>query len=229
MTDVHSDGFATCLVLLCKRPALGHGKQRLAQRLGANDALQIARALLDCALADLNQWPGTIVFAPDSPQHLGWAKLLCPEAYCLAQPEGNLGQRLNDLDKRLRALGQRRLMFIGSDCPALATHDYQQVASLLDSQDTVLIKARDGGVVLMASNRPWPDLTALPWSSEDLGQALADSCRSAGHSVRLAGELSDLDTEADIAPLIERLAADARPSRQRLRNLLHSLGEHTDA
>lgn len=44
MTDVHSEGFATCLVLLCKRPALGHGKQRLAKRLGLNQALQIARA-----------------------------------------------------------------------------------------------------------------------------------------------------------------------------------------
>lgn len=42
MTDLLPSGFVTCLILLCKRPVLGRGKQRLATRLEVNRVLQIA-------------------------------------------------------------------------------------------------------------------------------------------------------------------------------------------
>lgn len=233
MTDIQPLGFertcAACLVLLCKRPALGHAKQRLAEQVGLNHALQIARLLLDCALEDINQWPGPKALSPDSPQHLNWGLSLCPAASCLPQCEGNLGQRLNELDNRLRAQGHCRLIFIGSDCPDLAARDYHEVAKLLDAYDTVLIKARDGGVVLMASNHPWPDLSALPWSTEHLGRALADSCQTAGHSVMLLGEFSDIDHQEDLPPLVNSLAKDLRPARRRLRDALQNQRAHADA
>lgn len=220
---------AASLVLLCKRPALGHAKQRLAEQVGQNHALQIARLLLDCALEDLNQWPGPKVLSPDHPQHLSWGQSLCPAASCLPQHEGNLGQRLNELDNRLRAQGHCRLIFIGSDCPTLAAHDYHEAAKLLDVYDTVLIKARDGGVVLMASNHPWPDLSALPWSTEHLGQALAESCQTAGHAVMLMGEFSDIDHQEDLPPLINSLAEDLRPAQRRLRDVLQNPRAHVNA
>ena len=164
---------AACLVLLCKRPALGHSKQRLAAQLGL---------------------------------------------------EGTPGQRLNDLDRRLRAQGQHRLLFIGSDCPALLPSDYHAVSELLDSHDTVLLKARDGGVVLMASNRPWPDLRDLPWSTAHLAQTLADKCRAAGHSLLQTGDYFDIDHRDDLQLLALALAQDARPARLRLRDAVRDLG-----
>ena len=51
------------LVLVCKRPALGIGKQRLAAKVGQELALQIAEALLACALEDVLAWPGSVVIA----------------------------------------------------------------------------------------------------------------------------------------------------------------------
>lgn len=233
MTDSHSFGIdpasAPCLVLLCKRPALGYSKQRLAEQVGPGRAFEIAKLLLDCALEDLDHWPGSKALAPDHPQHLAWGRDLCPQALCLPQHDGNLGQRLNDLDDRLRRLGYRRLIYIGSDCPALHPRDYRQVAKLLESHDRVLLKARDGGVVLMASNRPWPDLRALPWSTEHLGRALADSCQRTGHSLILAGELFDIDHQEDLQTLASALAQDARPARVRLREALRTLGVDADA
>jgi hypothetical protein len=139
------------------------------------------------------------VIAPDHSRHLPWAQALCPQALGMAQHDGNLGQRLNDLDRRLRNLGLRRLLYIGSDCPALQPSDYRRVACLLEANDRVLLGARDGGVVLMASNRPWPDLGALPWSIERLGTALFDCCRRAGHSVAWADELFDIDHKEDVS------------------------------
>lgn len=220
----HNSSQGAALVLLCKRPAPGHSKQRLAAQIGQQPALQIAGLLLDCALEDLQQWPAARVLAPDHAQHLAWAQALCPQARVLAQGAGNLGQRLNDLDQRLRALGYRQLLFIGSDAPALQVSDLARVTAALESADTVLLAARDGGVVLMASNLAWPDLSQLPWSTAQLGHALADCCRATGHSVLIAGELFDIDHQQDLLLLADALHAEQRPARVKLRNHLAAAG-----
>ncbi|MDH1932813.1 DUF2064 domain-containing protein [Pseudomonas sp. GD03696] len=217
-----------CLVLLCKRPALGHSKQRLAEQLGKECAYRIAQLLLDCALEDLEQWPGHKVLAPDDTLHQAWGQTLCTHALCLPQHGGNLGERLNDLDNRLRFLGHRRLIFIGSDCPSLRASDYRKVIELLDCSDTVLLMAEDGGVVLMASNRTWPDLSSLPWSTERLGKTLIDCCLAAGHTVRLAGELFDVDYHEDLQQLSGALATELRPARLRLLTALEDLTEQSN-
>ncbi len=223
------DSRMPCLVLLCKRRAPGHTKQRLAATLGQDAALSVAQALLDCALEDLQQWPGPRVIAPDKVQHLIWAQSLDGEASCMAQPDGNLGERLNELDRKLRDEGQRQLIFIGSDCPVLKPSDYLHVAQLLQRLDTVLIDARDGGVVLMASNQPWPSLAALPWSTDRLGAALAQLCRQAGHKVAIAGESFDIDHAEDLSRLVAELRDDVRPARRRLHATLERLGIRSDA
>lgn len=218
-----------CLVLLCKRPALGHSKQRLAEGVGKERALDIAQLLLDCAVEDLLVFPGLRALAPDQAQHLQWGQALCESALCIPQSEGNLGERLNALDMQLRNLGHQYLIYIGSDCPLLGPDDYQRVSEQLQHSDTVLLMAQDGGVVLMASRKPWPTLNALPWSTQHLGQALAECCRRSGHSVSLAGELFDIDLQEDLKPLLEALADDARPARLKLKNALADSLEISDA
>lgn len=218
-----------CLVLLCKRPALGHSKQRLAEGVGKECALTIAQLLLDCAVEDLSAFPGPRALAPDQAQHRKWGQALCGSALCLPQNEGNLGERLNALDMQLRNLGHQHLIYIGSDCPLLGAQHYQRVSKELQHSDTVLMMAQDGGVVLMASRKPWPTLSALPWSTQYLGQALVECCRNAGHSVSMAGELFDIDLQEDLKPLLETLAQDARPARLKLKNALAGLLEASDA
>ncbi|HAQ86648.1 MAG TPA: DUF2064 domain-containing protein [Pseudomonas sp.] len=211
------------LVLICKRPALGHGKQRLAVQVGLERALNIAEHLLDCALEDLRSWSGPVVIAPDQRDACDWATQLMPQALCLAQTAGNLGERINNLDHSLRGRGHRQLLYIGSDAPALTPDDYQRVHAALETRDTVLVAARDGGVVLMASNLPWPDLADLPWSTPELGHALTETCRRAGHSVSLSGELFDIDEKADLPLAAQALADDPRAARRRLLKTLNNL------
>lgn len=216
------------LVLLCKRPSLGHAKQRLAATLGHQHALILAQTLLDCALEDLREWRGPRFISPDSPAHLHWAGSLDTQAHPVAQVEGNLGQRLNALDRELRDQGLRQLIFIGSDCPALRPDDFRQVRELLQAHDTVLLDARDGGVVLMASNRPWPDLEALPWSTDRLGEALAQHCRQAGQKVASAGSSFDIDHASDLSLLPQALHDDPRPARRQLLAILDQLRIQVD-
>ena len=211
------------LILVCKRPASGIGKQRLAASLGREMANHIAEALLACALEDARDWPGPVVIAPAHPSDYAWADTLLPQSRWKVriQPQatGNLGQRLNMLDHELRGAGMEQLVYIGSDAPALAAADYGAVSDALLRHDTVLMPAEDGGVVLMASCRRWPMLSGLPWSTAHLGAALADCCRTAGQSVATLTHSFDVDEQDDLLRLPAALRADHRPARRALRAL----------
>ncbi len=217
---------AVTLVLVCKKPALGSGKQRLAAKLGPALALAIAEALLACALEDVAAWPGPIVIAPATAADLAWARNLIEASasqhplITFPQSAGNLGQRLNQLDRSLRAQHHQALIFIGSDAPGLCVVDYDTVTSALNSTDVVLIPARDGGVVLMANRHSWPDLSSLPWSSDRLGARLRDACESSGLSVRQIGQGYDVDEVRDVLDLAVTLQHDVRPARRALRALV---------
>lgn len=215
------------LVLVCKRPTLGFGKQRLAAKLGMEVTHRVAEALLACALEDAYNWSGSIVIAPASAHDHDWAVDLSSPAQSpvivLPQVSGNLGQRLNVLDSALRSKGMKQLVFIGSDSPGLAQTDYAAVRSALQHDNTVLKPALDGGVVLMASNCPWPELTDLPWSSSSLGESLANSCRDAGHSVATLIEGFDVDEPEDLMKLVAVLSEEQRPARRALYTLICEL------
>jgi glycosyltransferase A (GT-A) superfamily protein (DUF2064 family) len=112
-----------------------------------------------------------------------------------------------------------RLVFIGSDSPELGLDDYFTVDRQLESSDAVLMPAADGGVVVMANRRYWPDLSALPWSTAGLRAALTDACRMAGISVHLAREGYDIDEPDDFLRLADCLTGDNRPARRALHAL----------
>lgn len=214
------------LILVCKRPTLGTSKQRLVARLGHEKTLRIAKALLDCALEDVLQWQGSIVIAPADVADCEWAISLLPEsrqAEVLPQRMGNLGQRLNSLDQALRSFGYTQLVYIGSDAPSLQSWDYIACQQALQRYDTVLIPAIDGGVVLMASNLPWPQLSDLPWSTTQLGATLIARCKNEGQSVAILEERADVDEFADCVRLISELKDDRRPARLALQRLIKSI------
>jgi rSAM/selenodomain-associated transferase 1 len=208
---------AAAVVVFCRRPQPGVGKQRLAAGVGREAAHAIAGALLACTLEDLDAWTGPVVLAPAAAQDIGWARsLLGARAQVLAQPEGNLGERLEAIDLALRQRGHRRLLFIGTDAPALPTGFLASAAAALDLADVVLAPARDGGVTLMGARRPWPPLGALPWSTPSLGAALEAACRARGDSIARLAESVDVDEAADLDWVCEALAGDARAARREL-------------
>lgn len=209
------------LVLFCRRPRLAQGKQRLARSLGEAAALAVGEALLDCALEDAAAWLGGLVIAPDDPADAAWAGRLLERAATVSpQPGGNLGQRLNAVDRAARALGHERLLFIGSDAPSLTVPDLTAAARELERSDVVLIPAEDGGVVLMGGRRPWPELAALPWSEASLGDALERCCIGSGLTARRLPGSYDVDEAADLGKALRALSADMRPARRRLRELI---------
>jgi hypothetical protein len=212
------------LVLLCKRPAFGYGKQRLAQDIGQKQALAIAKSLLACALEDLSCWPGKVVISPSRSADCVWAAgLLTRPVQVVAQESGNLGERINRLDSFLKAAGYAQTIYIGSDAPILGRDEYQQIATALQVYDIALCPALDGGVAIMANRRPWPDLRALEWSTARLGEQLKNLCAENNLAVHCIKAGYDLDNYQQVAKLAEDLQYDSRDARQKLLQQLNQL------
>ena len=208
------------LVLMIKRPKLHQGKQRLAAEIGAGSALVIAKSLLICVVEDAANWPGKVVIAIAHQTDLIWAtralKNILPAAQVIYQGGGNLGERINRVDGALRSTGHKALVFIGTDSPMLNDDFYQHLPVKLAKSAVLLAKAEDGGVVMMASNEPWPDLSNLPWSSEKLASALGLCCQHECLSVSYHDSNYDIDQLEDLTRLKYDLLADERPARQAL-------------
>ncbi len=218
----------TLLILFCKRPRLGYSKQRLAEAIGSARAYAIAEALLACALDDVRMWDGPFMVSPSSADDTEWFRQTWSNlfggahAHLVPQGTGNLGERLADISQHAASTGFARQLFIGSDAPLLTPSDMQTSAHALDDADVSLAHSSDGGVTMMGCRRGWPELAALPWSTERLGRALADACTASGRTLFECDGGRDLDTAGDMAPLAGALAADTRPERVALRALLRA-------
>ncbi len=216
---------ATILVIFCRRPAIGIGKQRLASQIGAVPAADIATLLLATTLEDAVSWPGPVVLAPAEAADSAWAATLLKRSLSvIPQPAGNLGERLQTVDRTVRAGQAEAVIYIGSDAPVLTESDYSAARMALLRHDVVLAPALDGGVTLMGARCPWPELADLPWSSERLYASLNERCTT--HGLRVASLTAgyDVDVAADLHRLCADLKTDRRPARQMLYRRLCSLG-----
>ncbi len=222
---VHSS--TTTLVIFCRRPALGHGKQRIAASIGAESTLELAGHLLATTLEDAADWPGPVVISPAEKTDREWAEALLSGAHRVCvQTNGNLGERLNTVDCALRSTDTEHLIYIGSDAPLLDADYFEQASAALLTHDVVLGAAEDGGVVLMGARCAWPELAPLPWSADDLGKQLELLCLQRGLSVHTLPERYDIDFAHDLPRLHADLQSDPRPARRGLRDWLAAAG-HT--
>ena len=108
----------------------------------------------------------------------------------IPQPVGNLGERLQAVDRVVRGRQPGACHLHGSDAPVLSESDYSAARSALLHHDVVLAPALDGGVTLMGARCPWPELADLPWSSDQLYAALTERCT--GHGLRVTSLACEL-------------------------------------
>ena len=208
------------LVVFFKAP--GRAKRRLAASLGA-EAEVVAEQLLNCALEDARGWTGEVVFAAADESDAAW--LAQTGAYAgevVVQHGSTLGERINGVDAQLRSRGFERLIYIGTDCPALDLVYLARADIALGRVDAVLGPALDGGVVLMGARRPWPDIASLAWSTPRLRDGLIERLDERGWSMATLAPLRDVDEPADLAAATEELADDTRPARRALVERLRS-------
>jgi rSAM/selenodomain-associated transferase 2 len=223
------DPDSSILVVFCRRPAIGSGKQRIAADLGKPAAYEVAKLLLAATLEDALAWPGPVVLSPATATDAEWAAELLPDAIVIPQDSGNLGSRIQDVQTQIRTNGGRYIIFIGSDSPYLTQQLINDAFTRLRQTDTVFIPALDGGVTLMGSRQSWPNLADLPWETPELGNSLKLCCQNAGLTTSVMETGFDIDTCQDLTHAIDLLATDPRPTRIRLRNWIIAAGLDADS
>lgn len=221
---MHPSTDHSTLVIFCRRPAPGVGKQRIAAELGQQSGWEVGELLLATALEDARSWRGSVVLSPATAADNVWASTLLQNAHIVAQPNGNLGERIQSVHQHLRDNGSRSIITIGTDAPGLTSRYLDEAAASLTDCDTVIAPARDGGVILLGTRLQWPELSNLPWETPQLGQELIHLCQNAGHRLHIMPVGSDIDTRQDLIDAYTLLATDPRPARRELRNWIARSG-----
>ncbi len=213
------------LVILAKRPQVGHGKQRLAADIGPQAAFEIAQEMFQCALDDARQWQdyGHVVLAVESANDINWAMQLGFDFHLIVPQIGNnLGHKINFVDHTLRHVGHKKIIYIGTDAPLLNTGYYEKARQMLDANDFVFGPTDDGGLVLMASKNPWPKLDLLDWHSDRLCEQLIAVCKGNNFIPALLDSTYNIDALDDLKKLVRDLATDVRPNRKKLHDLVEA-------
>ncbi|NIW23683.1 MAG: DUF2064 domain-containing protein [Gammaproteobacteria bacterium] len=203
---------AAGLVLCCKAPQ--RSKRRLATQIG-DGAATAAEHLLACALEDLAAWPGETVIAPASNDDAEWFRHTADECFEMVVQYGDsLGARINHVDAVLRSTSRERLIYIGTDCPALDANYLASADRALEDHDAVIGPATDGGVVLMGARRAWPAFADLAWSTAELCEQLSARLLAQNWSIARLGTLTDVDTVEDLTKARDGLVSDERTARR---------------
>jgi len=190
------------LVVFAKAPLAGLAKTRLIPALGAEGAAQLARRLLDHALAQAMQaqvGPVELCMSP-GPDDAAWQGVELPEGLlCTEQGEGDLGERMARAVHRVTAgpHGQP-ILLMGTDCPQLTAGILRDAAAQLAHHDAVLIPVADGGYVLLGLRAPCLDIFRdMAWSTPVVAAETLRRLAAHGLSVWLGPTLHDIDEPSD--------------------------------
>lgn len=217
----------SALVVFVKHPRPGAVKTRLAAAIGAEEAADLYRALVEHVLEATTPRPGDyerLVFF-DPPGALEEMRAWLPGVRLLPQGGGDLGERMADAFARAFARGARRVAIVGTDVPGVARETVSEALSALDAADVALGPAEDGGYCLLALREPRPELfSGIAWSTATVAAETRSRAAASGLTVRELPALRDLDTLEDLRGLWPRLEGllEGRPA------LREALRRHVD-
>lgn len=216
------------LVFMVKWPEPGRAKTRLCPPLAPAEAATLARAFLLDTLAEAEDagCDRLLAFAP-ADARARFRRLAGSGVGLIAAQGHDLGASLARAQRAALAAGYRRVALVGADLPHLERARYAEAFQSLDSADVAIGPSSDGGYYLLAAARETPALfRGVTWGSATvLAETLALG-RRAGLRVATIAPCDDVDTAADLVPLLEALRA--RPGAGHTLALLESLTARLD-
>lgn len=185
---------------MAKAPQAGYAKTRLIPALGAKAAALLQRQLTLRTLATAcaaGIGPVTLWCAPDTGHRFFRALQRRYGLDLRAQPESDLGRRMARV---FADSGERPLLLIGTDCPALNAEHLQQAARALRSAlDAVFITTEDGGYFLVGLKRPCPELFEnIAWSTARVMTQTRGRLSTLGLRWQEVARLWDVDRAEDV-------------------------------
>lgn len=193
-------------ILFTRYPLPGRAKTRLIPALGCQGAADVQRRMTEVVCAEMlrlrRHRPVSLEIRYTDGDEASLRDWLRIQAAYRPQGRGNLGGRLWRSFSKAFAGGARRVVAVGSDCPALSHRTAAKALDKLKRYDLVLGPAKDGGYYLIGLASPQPELfTGISWGTgEVLAQTLM-AARSRGLSFFLLEPLADVDRPEDLRHL----------------------------
>ncbi|MBL4754195.1 MAG: TIGR04282 family arsenosugar biosynthesis glycosyltransferase [Flavobacteriales bacterium] len=186
------------LMVFVKNPDLGKVKTRLAATVGDEKALEVYKRLLahtrDISLsvkAKRAVYYHERIAEDDLWTHDDFQKHL--------QLGGSLGEKMLDAFKNAFEGEYQKVIIIGSDCIEINAEIINYAFNSLDTNDTVVGPAQDGGYYLLGMQKLHPMLFCNKgWSKKDVLLDTVCDLKNEGLSFELLDTLSDVDVESDL-------------------------------
>lgn len=190
---------APVLAVLTRAPSSG-GKTRLFASLGLSPDPALLTALLLDTLGGAAVPAVRRVVAVTPASACDEVRWIVGDVEVMAQPEGDLGERMRATMGALFARGARAVVLMGSDVPHISAATIADACALAvqDPDALVLGPAADGGYYLIAARRVPDVFSGIEWGS---GRVLAQTERAAAAQrlcVHYLAAMADVDTVDDL-------------------------------
>ena len=191
------------IIVMCKAPAAGTVKTRLAPFLSAEQSADLAGCFaVDAMKKAQNICENTIVaFAGEKemletilPQNLIWVR----------QTGTDLGERMHNALRFAFEQNFSPLVVVGTDSPTLPSEFIENAIEILsgDRADAVLGKTEDGGYYLIGLNQPdWRIFKNVRWSSPETFSQTAQNIKDLNLRLATLPVWYDVDTPEDLRRL----------------------------
>ena len=193
----------SAVVVMARHAKPGAAKTRLIGPLSADEACRIYEACLDDFTEKVREWNQYavchIAVAPDTKVARNALGERFPGARLIGQPKGDLSAKLGGLLTQLRGEGFRRVIFVGSDSPALPPDLVRDAVEWLWETDVVVGPALDGGYWGIGLRDDVAGLfDEIPWSTDRVFAATVERATARGLTVQALPFIGDIDTPDDL-------------------------------
>ncbi len=188
---------------MAKEPQVGQVKTRLAQKVGDQKALEFYREFCVHIQQKLSSvsFDWALAFSPGNddlnpPRQL--REIFTPHFF-VAQSQGNLGERLQNLFARFCRERRRKVVIIGTDSPDLPLDYLNQAFLELDSADVVIGPTEDGGYYLIGLCEEQPEIFEnIHWSTSTVFEETQLRAQEKKLSLKVLPQWYDIDELEDL-------------------------------
>jgi len=195
-----------CLIVFAKTPVRGKVKTRMRPFLSEEDCLRLHCLLLRLWMGRLRDWDlgqmhKALFLTPvGAGRHDPDLVLDAPPGVIVETQQGSdLGDRLSHAFNHKWNEGFRKIVFIGTDSPALRREDLHAAFKGLDESEVVLGPATDGGYYLIGFSARLPVLfSRISWGTSQVFRETVQLLETNAIRWQCLRESFDLDTFEDL-------------------------------
>jgi uncharacterized protein len=191
------------LIIFSRYPEPGKTKTRMIPALGALGAAELQQKMTEhtlktaIALKLSRNLAIEVHFAGGNIQSM--TEWLGEDFDYIPQVLGDLGHKMHSSFERAFALGNQRVVIIGTDCPDIEQTILTQAFDSLERHDLVLGVAEDGGYYLIGLNQPIAELFQnIIWGTEQVLNQTKNIAQQLKLNVHYLPTLADVDRPKDL-------------------------------